>query len=724
MTDTSGQPERLVPSWLDNLAALSWRVIAIVVFVVVVGYLGTLIWNVVASIIVAIIVAVIMAPFVLKMRDGGRSRGSAAGIAWVVAIGAVLGLVALLAVALWPVLSELVDWIRAGQGEITQVIADSQLPTWLSTLLQDIIEKGSALGGDAFSDFVGSAANLIGILVLATFLLYFFLRDGDKAWLWLFQVMPEEKREYITAAGDDALGRVGTYVRGTTAIAAIAAVTNFAFMFILGTPLALALALLTFITAFIPYFGGLIAGFIIVIVTWGAVDAMAAWLMVGLLAVRFVAVRQLVRPRVFDDAFSLHPVVVFIVLPIGLEIGGVAGLILAVPITAVGFSVAQAAIDILRPERPEELPELVPDWLDRLAQWSWRAVVVLLFVGLLLYVLAAIPLVLMPVILAMLLAATILPLVNALLRRGLSRTLAVAVAVGGSTIAIAGVLSLAMVSIIAQVDELGDTTVSGVESIDEASGGFLGAGADVVEQGVDTGVQSVLDLVGNIGALVVVLILSVLLTFYFLRDGAGLWRSLVSHVPEDIGAELSDAGLRGFSVLGGYMVGTGAISLVGAGSQAVIMWILGLPLVMPVFVLSFFGGYIPYIGSLLTTMLAFLIAVAVGDTIDILVMAIWTLVFNIVQGNIVAPLVYNRTTSIHPAIVLAAIPAGSAIAGILGMFLVVPVLGVVGTTWRSVLRILGADEDEIPPEREPDDTPDEPDDPPRDEGEPAVAPAG
>ena len=94
------------------------------------------------------------------------------------------------------------------------------------------------------------------------------------------------------------------------------------------------------------------------------------------------------------------------------------------------------------------------------------------------------------------------------------------------------------------------------------------------------------------------------------------------------------------------------------------------------------------------------------------------------QGNIVAPLVYNRTTSIHPAIVLAAIPAGSAIAGILGMFLVVPVLGVVGTTWRSVLRILGADEDEIPPEREPDDTPDEPDDPPRDEGEPAVAPAG
>jgi predicted PurR-regulated permease PerM len=163
-----------------------------------------------------------------------------------------------------------------------------------------------------------------------------------------------------------------------------------------------------------------------------------------------------------------------------------------------------------------------------------------------------------------------------------------------------------------------------------------------------------------------------------------------------VAGELSGAGGRAFSVLGGYMIGTGAISLVGAASQAVIMWVLGLPLVMPIFVLSLFGGFIPYIGSLLTTGLALLIAIAVGTPLDVVVMVIWTLAFNIVQGNIVAPMVYSRTTDIHPAVVLAAIPAGSALAGILGMFLVVPVLGVVATTWRSVLRIMGADEDEIP----------------------------
>ena len=190
----------------------------------------------------------------------------------------------------------------------------------------------------------------------------------------------------------------------------------------------------------------------------------------------------------------------------------------------------------------------------------------------------------------------------------------------------------------------------------------------------------------------VALILTVLLTFYFLRDGGGMWARLMSHIPEDAASQLSAAGSRAFGVLGGYMVGTAAISFVGAASQAAIMWILGLPLVMPVFVLSFFGGFIPYIGSLLTTGLAFLIAVQAGTTVDIVIMGIWTLVFNIVQGNVVAPVVYNRTTSIHPAIVLACIPAASAVAGILGMFLVVPVLGVVLTTWRTILRVIGSDE--------------------------------
>ena len=130
----------------------------------------------------------------------------------------------------------------------------------------------------------------------------------------------------------------------------------------------------------------------------------------------------------------------------------------------------------------------------------------------------------------------------------------------------------------------------------------------------------------------------------------------------------------------GYMVGTGLISLFGAVTQWLIMVILGLPLAVPLAVLAFFGGFIPYIGSFITTLLAFLVAVEVGTTTDVVIMAIYTAVFNIVQGNFVAPIVYGRSVSLHPAIVLLAIPAGNEVAGIIGMFLVVPFLGIVAAS--------------------------------------------
>ena len=90
------------------------------------------------------------------------------------------------------------------------------------------------------------------------------------------------------------------------------------------------------------------------------------------------------------------------------------------------------------------------------------------------------------------------------------------------------------------------------------------------------------------------------------------------------------------------------------------MTILGIPLALPLAVLSFFGGFIPYIGSVLTTGLAFLVTLALGTSQDAAIMAIYTIVFNVVQGNFVAPVVYGRAVNIHPAIVLLAIPAGAA----------------------------------------------------------------
>jgi predicted PurR-regulated permease PerM len=76
-------------------------------------------------------------------------------------------------------------------------------------------------------------------------------------------------------------------------------------------------------------------------------------------------------------------------------------------------------------------------------------------------------------------------------------------------------------------------------------------------------------------------------------------------------------------------------------------------------------------------------------------MAIFTVVINIVIGNFVAPLVLGKTVSIHPAIVLLAAPAGAAIGGLIGMFLIVPMIAIVMATWRSVIRLFDPAGDQL-----------------------------
>jgi predicted PurR-regulated permease PerM len=352
--------------------------------------------------------------------------------------------------------------------------------------------------------------------------------------------------------------------------------------------------------------------------------------------------------------------------------------------------VAAAVAAIVEPDAPPQLPGLVPAWLDRMAQFSWRILVGIALIALLVGIVTTVPLVVIPVVLATIVAATLEPLAEMLIERGQSRATAAAAAVGGGFFAVAAVLLLAMVALVDQAGELGDIVVFGADSANESLGGILDLPVQAVSTGAQTTVEAILALAQTLGPLVVFAVISALLSYYFLRDGGRLWTVVVSHVRAGVLADAQAAGSHAFSVLGGYMVGTAVISFVGAASQLVIMVVLGLPLALPVFVLSFFLSFIPYIGGFISTLIAFLIAVAVGSPADILIMFIWTIVFNLVTGSIVAPIVYGKTVHIHPAIVLAAIPAGGSVAGILGMFIVVPALGVVAVSWRTVLEVMAS----------------------------------
>jgi predicted PurR-regulated permease PerM len=226
---------------------------------------------------------------------------------------------------------------------------------------------------------------------------------------------------------------------------------------------------------------------------------------------------------------------------------------------------------------------------------------------------------------------------------------------------------------------------------------------------------------GTVG-LAVAVVLGMFLTIFFLRDGPAWWQGVVARIRPRPQEHVDRAGRQAMSVLSSYVVGTAIISLFGAITSGLIMVVLGLPLAIPIAVLTFFGSFIPYIGAAVATALAFLVAVALGTTTDIVVMAAFTVIFNIVQGNLVTPLVYGRGLRLHPAVVLMAIPVGGAVAGILGMFIAVPIVAMVAATWRLVIAAIADRPDPAP---HPGPAPDRPDPAPApgDSPHPASGPA-
>ncbi len=694
MTDESidATGDHLVPGWLQRLAAIGWRVLVTIALAVVLVYIAVLLSTVTASILIALIVAATFAPYTSRFREKGWSRTKAAGVVSLVALLALTATLVLLGVAFLPYVAEVVRALQAGGEAVAAWLVEIDAPQEVATLLGFIIDQIRGFFAGIAADIAAPIAALVTSLILGGFLTFYLLQDGDKAWAWLVAPIRGWRADAITESGRVALDRVGGYLRGTAILAATDAISDFIFLLILGVPLAGPLAVLVFVGGFIPYLGGFLSTSVLVLVTWSTNGPTDVVILLVLITIMNIIQGNILAPLIYGRSLEVHPALVLIALPAGAALFGIMGLFAALPVLAFALAIAPAfilALDIDPAERARR-SRLVPTWLDRLGQWSWRALIAVGLGGVLVAAAVRIPMVILPVILGIVLAATLDPTTDAFRRRGWSRGLAALTVTLGTALAIVGIVVLTILTMIGPLQEILGTAEDG------ASQGILGSlGLKELVHAFTSGfLDDVVGLVSGFASLAVVLLLSTLLTFYFLRDGEGAWRKAISRLNERRRSVLAPAGARAAEVLGGYMIGTAVISLFGAVTTAILMLILGLPLALPIAVLAFFLGFIPYIGSFIATGLAFLVTLAVGETSDIVIMAVFTIVFNIAQGNFVAPLVYGKAVSLHPAIVLLAIPAGNQLAGIVGMFLVVPFAGVVAVTWRSLLHVVDADDED------------------------------
>jgi len=339
----------------------------------------------------------------------------------------------------------------------------------------------------------------------------------------------------------------------------------------------------------------------------------------------------------------------------------------------------------------------VPAWLDTLAQFSWRLLVVLVGVSGLVLLFTRLYLVSLPIILALVFATIAVPPARRLERRGVPNLLAALIVVVGGTITVLGGLILLIPAFTRQVAALGPTVNEAFDQVlDWVETGPLGLDRGELETLVTDAIGNIGEFSGTIatqvgtiaiavGEVLTALSLAVVLLFFFVKDGEQIVGWFISRAPERLRDDMRASGARGWGALAGYVRGTAAIALIDAVGIGLGLLIVGIPLVLPLTLLVFIGGFVPVIGAFISGLLATLVALATGGLTTALIVLAIVVVVQQVESSILQPMIMRRAVSLHPIVILTVLTAGAVIVGVLGAFLAVPIaatLAAVGNELR------------------------------------------
>jgi putative heme transporter len=304
---------------------------------------------------VAVLLAALAAPISGALRRVGLRPALSALMAVLALAVVLLGIGFLVGFRIVSAMRDLTRPLAAAIDRIRVWLIEGPLgldPQQVAEIRNEIVTRLYEAGPSP-SAGAGMAVYALGATILVAFLVFFFLKDGDRMWAWLLQRVPERRRAQVDGAGRSAWTTLAYYVRGTVVVATIDAVGIGAGLLVVGVPLWMSLTLLTFVGAFIPLLGATVSGAVAVMVTLvtnGTTDAIIV--LVVVLVVQQVE-GNLLQPLIMGRALKLHPAAILVAVTAGGLLLGVAGALLAVPFMAVTYRVLEyVRLHPVDPARP------------------------------------------------------------------------------------------------------------------------------------------------------------------------------------------------------------------------------------------------------------------------------------------------------------------------------------------------------------------------------------
>ncbi|MDY7527120.1 MULTISPECIES: AI-2E family transporter [unclassified Cryobacterium] len=359
-SEHSGARDSTLKSLLvDRLGWLSIRSAQLIVVIVLgIGVVFALVQLklVVIPTLVALILAAALSPLVRWLRARGVPRTLAT---WLTLLGGVVvlgGIVTLIVFAVRNQWSELVTAASDGLDQLQGYLTTGPLSL---DATQFEAARNAVIGFVTSAEFgsgalagVSAAAEVLTGAALVVVILFFFLKDAASIWAFFLTPLRGSALARARRIGTTAPTVLGQYVRGTATIALFDGVVIGASLAILQVPLALPLAAIVFLTAFIPLIGATIAGILAALVALVFNGPIVALIVVVIVVVVNQLEGDLLNPIVMAGALKLHPLVILVALTAGTVLGGIAGAVLAVPLVAVAWSIVRVWDHPVAPSPP------------------------------------------------------------------------------------------------------------------------------------------------------------------------------------------------------------------------------------------------------------------------------------------------------------------------------------------------------------------------------------
>lgn len=326
----------------------------------------------------------------------------------------------------------------------------------------------------------------------------------------------------------------------------------------------------------------------------------------------------------------------------------------------------------------------VPFGMDLAAAWSWRLLVVVAAGYVLARTIGMFAVVVLPVVIALLLTALVVPLVNLLVRGRVPRGLASLLVVLGSIAVIALLLTFAGQQISQGASDLSKQVVTGLEQIrdwlktgplhasDSQINAYLTSAQDAVTSSNKQIVTRVTEVGTAVGHIVAGFFIILFSTYFFLADGNRIWRWVVRLFPRASRERADSSGRIAWTSLTAFVRATVLVAFTDALGIMIIAAILKVPFVFAIGVLVFVGAFIPMIGAFLSGTVAVLVALVDHGPIVALLMLGGVVLVQQIEAHVLQPFLLGRLVSVHPLGVILAIAMGVLVAGIAGALVAVP----------------------------------------------------